>query len=218
MCLLELCKLPPCAPGPFGPRGLKPGRGFIHIDSARLLRRGEDFLTLALISAAFLAGAAAGAFVGSGQPEAAGELLNGEGVYASGSFAGQFMSCAGYPLLVLFLSTSLLGVLLIPAAMAFRGFSLACSAACLAQAYPEEGTALVLTVLGLPALFTVPARLSSAHWAGCFSARLLAGFARRPLPMRGRVQGGRASAVILLLLAAAAAERFIVPPLVRALI
>ena len=183
------------------------------------MRRGRELTALAILAAAFLAGAAAGAFAGSGELPAGESIMPGDGsIYGYDTYAGLLFSCARYHLLVLLFSTSLLGVLLIPAALAFRGFSLACSAAWLASAYPDTGAVLALIVLGLPALFTVPGLFVAAHWGELFSLRLLAGYVRRPMPPAGRERDNRALAVAVLLFAAAALEYFAVPPLVRLLI
>ena len=118
---------------------------------------------LSILAACFIAGAVAGALAGSGQLPAGEEILPGDGsVYGYGTYAGLLFNCARYHLFVLLFSTSLLGGLLIPATLAFRGFALSCSAAWMVEAYPEAGTALSLIVLGLPALLTVPS-LSLIH-------------------------------------------------------
>lgn len=87
---------------------------------------------------------------------------------ATMSFLGLLFSCSKYHLLVLLLSTSLFGVALIPVALAFRGFVLACTAAYIASAYPEQGVALTLVVLGLPSLLTVPGLFIVAFDGACF--------------------------------------------------
>ena len=144
---------------------------------------------LLLLCAAFLAGAAGGSLLGSAESAAAEGVLPGDGsVYGADGYFSLLFSCAKYHLLVLLFSTSLAGVLLIPATLAFRGFALSCTAACVASAYPEQGTALVLVVLGLPA------------------------------PPRYRRGEDRALAAALMLFAAAAVECYAVPPLVRLLI
>lgn len=135
---------------------------------------------LLLLCAAFLAGAAGGSLLGSAESAAAEGVLPGDvSVYGADSYFSLLFSCAKYHLLVLLFSTSLAGVLLIPATLAFRGFALSCTAACVASAYPEQGTALVLVVLGLPALLTVPSLFVVAFGGELFSARLLSNYARR---------------------------------------
>ena len=140
LCLLELCKLRPCAAhagASWAPGRVRTARRLPRIDTARLIRRGSGFAVLLLIAAFFLAGAVAGAVAGSGDNLPAGEtILPGDGsVYGQDSYPGLLFSCARYHLLVLLFSTSLIGVLLIPATLAFRGFTLSCSAAYLVAAY-----------------------------------------------------------------------------------
>lgn len=195
---------------------MKAARSFVHIDTTRLMRRGGELIVLSILAACFIAGAVAGALAGSGQLPAGEEILPGDGsVYGYGTYAGLLFNCARYHLFVLLFSTSLLGGLLIPATLAFRGFALSCSAAWMVEAYPEAGTALSLIVLGLPALLTVPSLFVTAHWGEMFSLRLLAGFTRRPLPAQRMSGDNRALAVVVMLFAAAAVEHFVVPPLVK---
>lgn len=198
---------------------MKPGRNFLRIDTTRLRRRSGEYTALMVAAAFFLAGALAGAFAGRTQPTSAETLLPGDGsIYGSTSYAGLLFSCAKYHLAVLLASTSLIGVLLIPAAMALRGFALSCSAAWIVVNYPEGGVALALVLLGLPGLFTVPALFVAAQWGELFSLRLLAAFRRAPaLPYR-RERDNRATAAVILVFAAAAVEYFLVPPLVRLII
>lgn len=180
------------------------------------MRRGGELIVLSLLAASFLAGAVAGALAGSEQLPAGEQVLPGDGsIYGYDTYAGLLFSCARYHLLVLLFSTSLLGGLLIPATLAFRGFALSCSAAWMVEAYPEAGTALSLIVLGLPALLTVPSLFVTAHWGELFSMRLLAGFTRRGAIMPRSARDNRAWAVAVMLFAAAAMEHFIVPPLVE---
>lgn len=183
------------------------------------MRQGGEAFTLLIISVAFIAGAVGGSLLGSGELSAAEGVLPGDGsVYGSDSYFSLLFSCAKYHLIVLLFSTSLAGVLLIPATLAFRGFALSCTAAFVASAYPEQGIALVLVVLGLPALLTVPSLFIVAYGGELFSARLVSHYVRRPLPPRYRRGEDRALAVAVMLLAAAAIECFAVPPLVRLLI
>lgn len=198
---------------------MRPARRFPHIDTARLMRQGGEAFVLLVISAAFIAGAVGGSLLGTGELSAAEGVLPGDGsVYGSDSFFYLLFSCAKYHLLVLLFSTSLAGVLLIPATLAFRGFALSCTAAYVASAYPEQGVALILVVLGLPALLTVPSLFVVAFGGELFSARLVSHYVRRPIPPRYRRGEDRALAVAVMLFAAAAVECFAVPPLVRLLI
>ena len=183
------------------------------------MRHGGGAALLLVLAAAFVAGAAAGALTGGSDSIQPGEVgLPGADGYESAGFARQLLSCCAYHLFVLLFSTSLFGVLIIPAAMAVRGFTLACSAAYIAAAYPGKGPALALAVLGLPAIFTVPSLFVAAQAGVSFSLRLLASYSRRPAPAGFARQGGGAAAVSAMLLAAASAERWLVPALVRLII
>lgn len=191
----------------------------LRIDIQRLLRQSGELFILFLLCAAFIGGAAAGTALCSAEFTGAENVLSGDGgVYGYSSFAGLLFSCAKYHLLVLLLSTSLLGVLLIPGVLAFRGFVLACTAAYITSAYPEHGAALTLVVLGLPSLLTVPGLFLLAFDGLCFSSRLAAQHLRRPLPPRYTRGENRLAAVGLMLVLAAAVEHFLVPQLVRLLI
>ncbi len=201
------------------PCAVRTARGFARIDTSRLLRNSSGLAILIAVSLCFLAGAVVGALAGSSQLPTGETLLPGDGsVYGYDTYAGLLFSCSRYHLLVLLFSTSLLGVFLIPATLAFRGFALACSAAWLTASYDGSGAALSLIILGLPALFTVPGLFATAQWGIQFSVRFLASFTRRPLPAFRRERDNRVLAVCIMLFAAAAVEYFVVPPLVRLLI
>ena len=176
---------------------------------------------LLLLCAAFLAGAAGGSLLGSAESAAAEGVLPGDGsVYGADGYFSLLFSCAKYHLLVLLFSTSLAGVLLIPATLAFRGFALSCTAACVASAYPEQGTALVLVVLGLPCA----PDCADALFVVAFGGRAV--FSAAPVELRKAasasplIGAGRTGllAAALMLFAAAAVECYAVPPLVRLLI
>ena len=148
---------------------------------------------LLVLAAGFLAGSAAGALAGSAAFDLVPQLLAEDGsVYGGGSYAALLLDCSAAHLLTLLFSTSVIGVLLIPAAMAMRGFTLACSAAWLTAAWPGDGWALALAVLALPALFTVPSLFVTAQSGMAFSLRLLGAYTRRAPPMpRRRGDGTR---------------------------
>ncbi len=190
-----------------------------RIDIAKLLRQSGELMILILLCCAFIGGAAAGTALSSSEFSGAESVLSGDGgVYGYDSFAGLFFSCAKYHLFVLLLSTSIIGVFLIPAALAFRGFVLACTTAYIASAYPDQGAALTLVVLGLPSALTVPGLFIVGFDGACFSWRLLAQHLRRPTAPRYSRGENRLAAVAVMLILAAAVERFVVPQLVRLLI
>lgn len=191
----------------------------VRADLRRLLRQSGELLILFLLCAAFIGGAAAGTALSPEGYAGAEKVLGADGaVYGYTSFAGLLFSCAKYHLMVLLLATSLFGVLLIPAVLAFRGFVLACTAAYIASAYPGQGAVLTLVVLGLPSLLTVPGLFILAFDGFCFSSGLLGQHLRRPVPPRSSRGENRLAAVGLMLIMAAAAEYFLVPQLVRLLI
>ena len=198
---------------------MMPAYRAIRRDAAAFMRRSGELLSLFLLCVLFIAGAAAGTVLGASVPGGAEDVLSGGGaVYGTESFLGLLFSCAKYHLMVLLFSTSLFGLLLIPAAVAFRGFVLACTAACIASAYPDKGAVLTIGVLGLPSALTLPGLFILAFEGMGFSSRLTASYLRRPVPA-GRSRGeNRLTAVGLMLILAAAVERFLVPQLVRLLI
>ncbi len=210
-----------CSHGAGGLRGrpgMKRARAFPRIDTARLMRRGGGLLLLCILAIFFLAGSFAGAAAGSGGLGESAALPTDGGYSAHGSYFSALASCAVCHLLVLLSSTSLAGGILIPAALAFRGFTLSCSAAYIAASDPAQGAAFALITLGLPALFSVPSLFLLSASCMEFTLRLLSGFLRRPLPQRPRRGDNRLAASAAMLLAAAAAEYYLAPLLVRLLL
>lgn len=199
---------------------MKAAQQFARIDISRLIRQSGELLILLVLCVAFVGGAAAGSSLSSGEFSSAENVLSSSSgeIYGYDSFLGLLFSCSKYHLLVLLLSTSLFGVALIPVALAFRGFVLACTAAYIASAYPEQGVALTLVVLGLPSLLTVPGLFIVAFDGACFSSRLLAQYVRRPVSPRYSRGENRLLAVAVMLILAAAVEHFLVPQLVKFLI
>lgn len=198
---------------------MKAAQQFARIDISRLIRQSGELLILLVLCVAFVGGAAAGSSFSSGEFSSAENVLSSSGeIYGYDNFLGLLLSCSKYHLLVLLLSTSLFGVALIPVALAFRGFVLACTAAYIASAYPEQGVALTLVVLGLPSLLTVPGLFIVAFDGACFSSRLLAQYVRRPVSPRYSRGENRLLAVAVMLILAAAVEHFLVPQLVKLLI
>ena len=220
LCLHELCKFRThalLAGEPVGLQTVRAARAYLRIDTPRFIKRDGELAALLIAAAFFLSGAVAGAIAGGNGVNGGSGLFESEGsIYGADTYAGLLFSCSRYHLAALLFSTSLLGVVLIPALLAVRGFALACSAAWLCSAYPGEGEALALIVLGLPGVLTVPALFVTAEWGGRFSASLLASFLKRrpPAPRPGRKEN-RCLAVVLMLFAAAAVEYWLVPALVR---
>lgn len=164
----------------------------------------------------FVLGAAAGSFAANGYLP---ELLSIDpaAVYAERSFTQLLFSCSKYHLLIVFGATSFIGVALIPATLALRGFALSCTAASVAASFPGNGALPVALILGLPALLTVPSLFVLASLGLDCSSRLLA--------FAGGRGGGFAPASLRLadclipcaacLMAAAAMELMLIPPLIR---
>ncbi|MEG1633110.1 MAG: hypothetical protein RR314_03560 [Oscillospiraceae bacterium] len=179
-------------------------------------------LPLIVLFAFFVGGSVAGSLLGGkALAGTAGEalLLSDGRVYAAVGYLPLFFSCAKYHIAILLFATSLLGVFLIPCAMAVRGFVLACTAVTLAASYPGlRGVLISLVVLGIPSLITVPCLFLLGRDGLCMSIRLIALFDRRPpLPLPGDAVTDISVTAIALCLASAV-EYFAVPALISMLI
>ncbi len=115
---------------------------------------GGDFL---LLSICFLAGAVLGMYVGAYASDIsdAGGLFSGE-LSASDGFLGALWECSKYHFLVLLFSTSFLGIFLIPATLAFRGYLLGCASAVIAASAGKGAFWLIMAKFGAVSLITVP--------------------------------------------------------------
>lgn len=173
-----------------------------------------------LLFIAFVAGAVLGSFAGTWRltvSVAEHVLLEDGSIYGAGGFFELLFLCSRYHLLVLIFGTSLLGVVLIPATFALRGFVLSCTAASIASSYPDRGLILTAVILGLPSLLTVPSLFIVGRDSLCFSSRLLSMYDRRPTPAgNSRLYDFAVCAAALVL--AAAIEYALVPKLVELLI
>ncbi len=194
-------------------------RAAIGLPRARVSSVGLGPALLLVLCAAFLAGAVLGALIGVRAPLGSGVSIDPDGsVYGYSSFWGHLIGCSRYHLVVLLFATSVFGAVLIPAALAFRGFVLSCAVASLAAAYPGRGVLLTAVVLGLPAAFTVPALFMLAFDGMLFSTRLAAQCMHRVPPAQFIRGEDRALTAAAALFAAAALECFAIPPLVRLII
>lgn len=172
-------------------------------------------LALIVMALAFVAGSVLGSILGTGAMGIAEPVLLTEGrVYAYEGFPALFLSCCGYYLAALFFASSLLGLALIPATLALRGFVLSCTAASLAAAYPGCRWALTFAVLGLPAAFSVPGLFIVGFEGMRFSGRLLSVYMRRAPAPAFPDSGVRIAEAFALAAVAAAAELLVVPGLV----
>lgn len=79
-----------------------------------------------------------------------------------------------FHILALFLGTSLTGVVLIPALAVVRGFALSFASASVLASSTEGGLLMCLTVLGLPALFSIPCFILLCEYGAGRSRRLIA--------------------------------------------
>lgn len=170
-----------------------------------------------LLFISFIAGAVLGSLAGTRQiAVSAAEhiLLDGGSIYGADGFFSLLFLCSRYHLLVLLFGTSLLGVVMIPAAFALRGFVLSCTAVSIASSYPNGGVALALVILGIPSLLTVPSLFVVGSHSLGFSSRLVSLYDRRP----PTPSGGSAVTDLLLcagaLVLAAAIEYSVIPMLV----
>ena len=103
----------------------------------------------------------------------------GDAIVLSGanvSFLSAYWRCSRYHIFTALLSTSYLGVVAVPALLAYRGFTLCCTSAALILDYANRGAMLSAVILGLPGLAALPCLLliaaESMHDAErLFSAR-----------------------------------------------
>lgn len=188
------------------------GSGF-----ARGIRDSEPGLLLLFVF--FISGSIAGTLVGSFTvTEDVTALISDIAGASSGGVMGYikaFWSCSKFHLAALVLSTSLLGAALIPALASVRGYMLSLTAASIIKCYPADGFLLTLTVLLIPALFTVPSFFVLSRDALAQSKKLWSlatgtgrGLANTPIfkDMLG---------CIIALAIAAVTEEFLVPVLVK---
>ncbi len=174
-----------------------------------------------VLAAFFVVGAVAGTLLSrlpAGFPLGEGVVFQDGQVYAASGFFGLLLSCAKHHLLVLALGTSLLGVAFIPAVFAVRGFTLACTAATILLAYPEQGVLLSFVVLGLPSLLTVPSLFVLGYICVFSSTRLIALCGRRTAPGSLGPVGPVALFCAVSLIFAAAIQYSIVPVLVKLIV
>ena len=136
-------------------------------------------VSLGITALFFLAGIVAGclaAMRGGGEADKiAVDYLTG---FAASGFAGPtyaqaFLQSFSYGLICFLFGLTLLGVLLIPAAVAARGFFLSFAAAACVRVFGADGLLLALALLGIGALLTVPCLFALAAQGGVTSFSLL---------------------------------------------
>ena len=142
----------------------------------------------ALCAAGFLLGVLLGVLLSGGITEGdpASEFFSGYGQTllsgdGDGRFLSVFMSVAWYHLLTILLSFTMLGVVLIPAVAAVRGFTLSFTLAALVRLYASQGIAAGMVLVGFTALLSVPILFLVSVDAMCASGELIrVGLFRQP--------------------------------------
>lgn len=187
----------------------------------------EQRIALAVLSAAFLLGGAAGCLLAS--------LSGGAGAEELGGYLTGYLTLARenglprgvlpllweqakYLLAVLALGLTALGLAGVPILFGLRGFFFSFSAACFCRVFGRRGLLPAFFLFGLPALLWVPALFLSGV-PGLLSARQLLrraqGEGRGSVPLDG-AWWGRAGLCAGLTLAAGLLEYWAVPILLRA--
>ena len=110
--------------------------------------------------------------------------------------------CVRFPLAAVLLSTSFLGIVLIPALSAYRGFLLGCSVAAAFQSRLFQGLLLSALTIGVPGILGLPAFLFAASDSACVSDALLRFVRMQPYPLSNRSVICAHAALIVLLCAA----------------
>lgn len=78
---------------------------------------------------------------------------------SEGTVIESFWKCSKYHIFIWLISTSFLGVVLVPMALAYRGFVLCCSSAALIFDYGIMGAVISAAMFGLTALVSIPCLL-----------------------------------------------------------
>ena len=173
-------------------------------------RGGEREGVFLLLLALFALGALCGTLLGLYLPP--GGLRDALGAQRQLSAGRSLWGAAQFFLLLLALSTSWLGVVLVPATAAVRGCLLGCSAAALYAAGGWRGLLCASLVSGVPSLLLVPAFLA----VGCdafFAARRLLPGRSVPGPSGAEGAGARLLLAGAAILAAAAYSAWLLPVL-----
>ena len=189
------------------------------VTKGNILADSEQNGFLNLLFILFIVGSVAGAFVGNlSSGEYALGLVSANMRAESAGLIPALWSCGKFHFLVLLASTSLLGVIAVPALSAVRGYLISCGAAALISGYPDRGFLIVLAIMGLPGIFSVPSFFMLSSQAMQSSVRLISSAA-------GRVRTKSSGSAVALLLActcsvsiAAVLEHFAVPILLKHLI
>lgn len=184
-----------------------------------LYRRQTDLPVLILLVLCFLLGSVLGCAVGSGaEADEVTHLLSGTRPSGLWGYLCCLYTVGRYHLVVLLAATSLLGVVVIPATLLFRGYFLSCAAAATIASLPEHGIAVALTACGISAVLTVPALFLLAMDGFGLSGRLRALSAGRSNRYSNEAVFSHLGISAVCLITAAAAEQLLVPTLLSYLL
>lgn len=177
-----------------------------------------------ICGALFLCGALLGAYGARFADQALSDYLEGwlsilkGGELSFPSFWQVLWNTVKYPLLVVFFSFSLVGVVAIPVVSAVRGFLLSFSAIVMINTYGSGAWGLVLSVLGLGSLFSIPCLflLSAQSFGAALSLlQMVAGTQKRGiLGICNRRWAFGLLLVCGVLLLSAVVETFLLPKLI----
>jgi hypothetical protein len=176
---------------------------------------------LIFISACFLAGAVAGAFLSL---YISGDSISGlvasyiESPEQPAGFFKVFWDCAKFHLCVLFMAGSVFGVVIIPAIVFLRAYLLSCTTAAIIAVYPDSGWLLSLVILGIPALVSIPCLFVLSTDAFFASGRLLTMSMGDYRPWLGTPIYRHGFACMILLILISLVEMLLIPALVGLII
>lgn len=174
-----------------------------------------------LISACFLAGAVAGAFLslyisGDSISELVASYI--ESPERPAGFFKVFWDCAKFHIIVLFMAGSVFGVVIIPAIVFLRAYLLSCTSAAIIAVYPDVGWLLALIILGIPALVSIPCLFVLSSDAFLTSGRLLTLSIGDYRPWPGSPIYKHGFVCIILLILISLIEMLLIPTLVGLII
>jgi len=130
----------------------------------------ELFICFCFAAGCLMGSFASGEFIGAGReaPLPLDLPIEGLGILL------KILKYIRFHILALFLGTSLTGVVLIPALAVMRGFVLSLASASVLASSAESGLLMCLTVLGLPAIFSIPCFILLCEYGAGRSRRLIA--------------------------------------------
>lgn len=140
------------------------------------LARNSNASGFFFLSALFLLGAVVGAFVGSFSSETI--VFDTQVKSTLWDFLGLFWENSRFHLAAVLLSTSFLGVMLLPALSAFRGYLIGCTASAILSSYASGGFLLVVVSIGIPLLVCLPCFFVLSNDAFLHSVRLMSLYRR----------------------------------------